>query len=426
MQGVDDDVGLEEPGQRARDIDISETNGRAGNGAHDGDNGNIEQGNGRGNNDGRRREAPDQRQENRNQRLRPDPFSQLQPTDIQNTIPRRYQPITIVELSSASPKRFRTAIYLQIVRIVSGSNIDPSGAKATSFTYYNKKHQQEKNGTYKRLILCMVFGTHQLVYLVENTGTNENLWSKSPQHRDSGVITIGTIFALLNPLPIKSELSNIRMIETEGGVVIMRSPTSYKSVPIISNIAQNVTRGFVLNNKEIDILACSALKTRCSGLFCDKQRSYELKNSQKGCGCYSMISCLSSIVMKLSFGFDLNNSSDEIIEIEHFCSLQFMRLFLSDALPHSTQRNMLDGNEVLDDVFDALDNIFNYININGGFTIIGWYKLGNKSDASNNDSINHELTGKMNYHVTNLYPTNKSITKRAEFNRMNFDVATLF
>ena len=169
----------------------------------------------------------------------------------------------------------------------------------TSFTYYNKKRQQKKIGTYKSLIFCMVFDTHNLVYLVDKNGTIGNKLSEYPQNNYSGVVAIGNMFALLKPMSIKSEVSNPTMIETEDGVVIMRSINSFKCVSIILNISKNVTRVFSLNNATIDLFSRSDLKTRCSGLFYDKQFSFELRKSHKYYGCFSMISRLSSIVVKV-------------------------------------------------------------------------------------------------------------------------------
>jgi hypothetical protein len=355
--------------------------------------------------------------------MRLDPLAELTAYDSLVTIPRRYELTTIVNLSSNNPKRFRTVLQLQIIRIVSGFSMD-AATRPSSFTYYNKKNQQEKVGTYKRLHLCMVVGTHELVYLIENGGCNEHLWSKSPQHRDSGVVTIGTVFALLNPLPIKSEFANIPMVETEGGVVLLKRPDVYKTILIQNNIAQNVTRAYVLNFMMIRLHCCAPLNTRCSGLLCDKQRSYELRNSKKGCGCYSMLTRQSNIVVTASFDFEYNGQT---ITIDNFCSLQFMRLFLSADLPHSTQRNMLDANSKLDRIYDAMEDVFEYINNNGGFTIIGWYKLGDKVDASsNNDSNNREVTGKINYHVTNIFPTETDVNGCNNHERLKFDVNTLF
>ena len=90
----------------------------------------------------------------------------------------------------------------------------------------------------------MVFNTHNLVYLVDKNGTIGNKLSEYPQNNYSGVVAIGNMFALLKPMSIKSEVSNPTMIETEDGVVIMRSINSFKCVSIILNISKNVTRVF--------------------------------------------------------------------------------------------------------------------------------------------------------------------------------------
>ena len=65
------------------------------------------------------------------------------------------------------------------------------------------------------------------------------------------MVTTGTIFSVLNPVPIKYELSDIPVVETEVVVIIMQSTDSFKYVPIISNIDKSETGKLLFNNAQL-------------------------------------------------------------------------------------------------------------------------------------------------------------------------------
>ena len=66
-----------------------------------------------------------------------------------------------------------------------------------------------------------------------------------------------------------------------------------------------------------------------------------------------------------------------------------------------------------------------YINENGGFTVIGWYKCGEINDISNEESQNEVESSDIGYHIVSIVPTNREIVKRTEFNNMKFDPDTI-
>ena len=66
-----------------------------------------------------------------------------------------------------------------------------------------------------------------------------------------------------------------------------------------------------------------------------------------------------------------------------------------------------------------------YINENGGFTVIGWYKRREINDISNEESQNEVESSDIGYHIVSNVPTNRLIVDRTEFNSMKFDPDTI-
>ena len=64
------------------------------------------------------------------------------------------------------------------------------------------------------------------------------------------------------------------------------------------------------------------------------------------------------------------------------------------------------------DVKDAIGNVVELVNNNGGWTFVGWYKFGIITDKSLLDlppsnAVSTEVTsGQINYHIVQLLPTN--------------------
>ena len=84
-----------------------------------------------------------------------------------------------------------------------------------------------------------------------------------------------------------------------------------------------------------------------------------------------------------------------------------------DNFTPDVTRNVFDGNARMDKLSDCIANVFEWINGSGGFTVIGWYKLGDKADYSNKET-NTEVHGKLTFHVTTLIPTSRAIIGNEE------------
>ena len=175
------------------------------------------------------------------------------PYDAITTIPRNFKMISIKDLvvekhtvhdMLAMKKSY---LALQLLRIVCGNNVNDKSAGVYKF-FSNKKGKESGSSRYTRLFLFRDVSTAdgQVVYIIEARKQNDLLWSKFPEKRDNGTVTIGSYIVVLNPKPITIKMSNdIPILDTRGGSILLRSP-EYSGSKIFSELAVNVTRSFVL------------------------------------------------------------------------------------------------------------------------------------------------------------------------------------
>ena len=366
-------------------------------------------------------------QEERNTRQRIDEpvdddfvFKALNP---EHNIPFRYSNISIEELMTDSPRQKRTVLYLQLLRIVSGSS-DGGNRGQSSFTYYNKsKKDKSTNSSYSRMFLFREINSPygQVVYMIEGRSLNERLWIRNPQFRDNGTISIGTCIALLCPAPIQNQLGNeIPILECCTSGIVLSTPNRFLPIKIDDALPQHVTRSFVINNAKLECLSTNIEVTKCSGLFCDRQRVLEILRSNKGCGCYSMQTRLSNLSISHSLIVKKNNV--KIFAVDEFSSLRFSKLYLSSLFSPTSRINLFEQIRIHDQIEDSIDDVITEINGNEGFTIIGWYKRGDINDQNNNENTDNRVeAGEIGFHIVSISPTNKNIP----LDNLKFDVGSL-
>ena len=327
--------------------------------------------------------------------------------------------VSIDELLSEDPPLRNTVIFLILLRVVATNhNTDNSFYSIKNF---KKKIFTESKCAYSRLFLCMDINspTGQTIYIGEGRGIGMNLWSRMASYRDNGVGGVGSILAIYSPKPITKMLANeIPIMETNSSLQLMIRK-DFSDIPIDYGVTENSTRGFIANKCEVKILSAEVLSTNCSGLFCDRQRTLELLRTGKKCGCYFM----RSIASNLAIVHTLKVEDDEdTLKIEDFSSFKFSLLYLTEYFPKSTQRISFDaGSSNLENLYECMDQVLDFYNKNGGFTIIGWYKRGEINDSIQNES--EKVTSSVvTYHVTSIYPSKYIDSHAKETEMMKYDV----
>ena len=90
-------------------------------------------------------------------------------------------------------------------------------------------------------------------------------------------------------------------------------------------------------------------------------------------------------------------------------------------MPNNVTLAQIQDTDEMDMISDKLYNLSDYVNSHGGWTVIGWYRLGMVTDkalADENQTTFRDQhvvdtqveAGETKFHIVSLYPTNASFT----------------
>jgi hypothetical protein len=246
-------------------------------------------------------------------------------------------------------------------------------------------------------------------------------------------VTIGSVIRVLSPRPIDGFMpNNMPLISTQFPVVVMCRSRNLLSVGIKSLVEQNASFAFCQNHVKVSLSPVFyAVRTSCSGLFCDRQRLDDWSNeNERGCGCYAMHHRRSSIAIQHDIVLSsLESRPDKSVIMNLFSSNKFTSLYLTEPFSPNVTLSQLDmASEEYFNVIKCIENVVDFINKNEGFTAIGWYKNGTINDrtlvsnhpttgASNGnqngvDQQNQVNSSEVNYRIIELMPTNRDFLDR--------------
>ena len=327
-----------------------------------------------------------------------------------------------------------TYIVGQILRIVSPI--------ANNNAYVNRTYRggvtQTQQVAYIRLILLRVHNedgdneNSELFYLMITRDDNNKLFHRDLELRDNGVISIGSYLRILAPCEIEKNLQGIPLIVTKKSAIAMREPLTLPNIPINKEIYGDTAVSSILNGKYISCTRTDATDTTCSGLLCDKQCVSDWNTQNRGCGCFSKNANRSPIALSHTVVIESAIGLEPLVMTE-FSSSKFNKLFLKDHIPASVRLQCFED-ETLDGVEDAIEECMDFINNNGGFTIVLWYRRGAINDVSLLGQRSTEdgqiAAGNVNYHIIQISPTNRDLldpTSRVGrvLQSLKFDTATM-
>ena len=342
------------------------------------------------------------------QRLRtqgnPYKVSYRQDAQVGHVLPSDFRKVTIADLlKDEFEQENDTYINLQLIRVVSAVNEGGKAGQSGSYSFYAKKDKAlKKNGSYTRMFLCREHESTRTCYIIEDSN-GKHYWGKQVHLRDSGELTIGSVFLVVAPEELTTFIGNdTPILKSRSPVILMKLPTLYKTVPIDQDTTSNKTKAFTLNNVELKITFLQFEKS-CSGFFCDRQDILNFQKREKKCGCYLMNKRTADAVTMVN----MTGTVDGIKAFTHkgFSSLQFMNLFLDGRLPNALELKDLQGFQKTFDFFSQVKACVKSINENDGFTVFGWYKRGEVTDLGSNEDSNIEASSIV-HHVVHIIPTN--------------------
>ena len=200
----------------------------------------------------------------------------------------------------------RSFLDVQLLRLITPS----SQQKAMAYGVRRRINSNQEI-IFSRLLLCRVhsqnnyYSGSKLIYLMESKNSNQNMFNNNVEFRDNGVISIGTFFRVVTPLPIENKMrGDIPLIKTHIPLIVMKRPSVTRSIRIRKEIGNLNSLAFILVGMNIYINRSTAIKTTCGGLLCDKQRCSDW-NGTRGCGCYNFRDDISNIAFEHSVFFPI-------------------------------------------------------------------------------------------------------------------------
>ena len=275
---------------------------------------------------------------------------------------------------------------------------------------------------------------------METRTKNKDMWKFNVELRDNGTVTIGTVFRILVPLPVENLMKgDIPLIESKFPAMVMNTPRIFLPIEIDYQVTGNHCFAFCLKNVELSVTAFTPVSTKCSGCLCDKQGVNDHADSERGCGCYAMHHRRSNIAFQHDIEVSFDNGDS--ISMDAFSSTQFSKLYLLENLPPSILLQQLQMTTEMFDIEDTMQDVIRFIhNQIGKFTVIGWYKRGVISDrsmlsesntnntasyANNNIVTNQVDNGDLNFHITQIFPTDQTVLRSQYLQDLKYDISQL-
>lgn len=348
----------------------------------------------------------------------------------------------------------RNYIDVQLIRII-------TPRKEQKAYLYSLRSGRRGGGSkemhFSRIFQCRVYSAmnssehKKIIYLMESKNSNNNMFERNLDFRDNGTISIGTFLRVISPEAIEEYMNgDIPMIRTPCSLIVLKRPTKMPTVAVNYEVQTNQSLSFCLNNRILNLNKTLVVSTTCSGLMCDKSSINEWNNI-KGCGCVGMNPNISNLSLVHSIWInavaDMNMADHETVQrrLTHsdFSSTKFSVCYLSSRIPPTVRKSSLShSSDLFWDLETAIEDVVDFINGNGGWTVVGWYKRGSIKDRSliestggNNstNNANEDTTvgsGNLNFHVVELLPTNQTLLDKNSYlgailDAMKFDVSRL-
>jgi hypothetical protein len=241
-----------------------------------------------------------------------------------------------------------------------------------------------------------VIGIGKIFYIVEPRRSVSTLGQKLP------------LISSTKPLiPLKYSVKDLTMKENITACNMMLPKEPGEMLYFASHGVKVTISHFEVDFKEVS----------CTGIFCDRN---QLKQANVSCGCMyegEQGACVAEYTLTIPSLSKISNNHDTE-SIEECRSLRTTRLFFKDLAAFG-QQTLEKAQEQYISVRLAVKTMVEYVNTNGGWTVVGWFKKGEVEDSSNLQGEKVESTS-CTLHVSLLIPTNENISKGTDdaFNNM--------
>lgn len=224
---------------------------------------------------------------------------------------------------------------------------------------------------------------------------------------------VGSIFVIEEPRQVKGFLGtndSVPIIDKWSRIVPMSVPVSkcLSFVPLERSEAGRTSYFSCNGATNLKLHLASVVGACCNGSFCDRQVSSELEGTK--CGCFHITSEYkkgTGKVLEVSVELPVPTHIDHLgyVVASDFRSYRFSNLFIEKSAWEAIEIENADHQRKLR---DCVAQVFEYFNANGGFTYIGWKRVGITQDVSDPNNTNVASDTQVP-HISYLFPTNEHL-----------------
>ena len=132
---------------------------------------------------------------------------EFDPMDTIKIIEHRLNNIPVKKLLAENTKTNHKVNDLQLLRAFCGNDPKTNGSQDKQFSYIKKNRyggKSHKTSNYTQILLFSEVREHSdaFVWMIETRGTKIRLCNNNTSISDNGIVYIGCIIYLLNPMPI--------------------------------------------------------------------------------------------------------------------------------------------------------------------------------------------------------------------------------
>ena len=232
--------------------------------------------------------------------------------------------------------------------------------------------------------------------------------------------SIGDIFAIVEPQNPTRALQDLPIVET----VLPLIPLKQSVIPIreVNLVPPQIgqQRFFILIGKKIRVNRVNVMNASCQGLLCDRQKPFVRAAS---CGCIFTVNAAALVLMmNVKFEYEDENGAKASYTATNFRSWRTTTLFTKNITP---SRDLVPFFHAQSEIRATVSEITRTINDGHGWTLIGWFRRGEVSDASSAaNEAERDVAGiNQPIHLAYLFPTSLDDVRQTEDRR--FDAGTV-
>jgi hypothetical protein len=329
----------------------------------------------------------------------------------------------LTNFASEQPESFEECVLMGVLLNVIHGSTSSSASKSlpgSQYSNYNasagtKRAKNNNSAPYDRMFIFGDVNDPPNCFVVVCETARE---SRMLTEFSFNEIAIGRVFCMLEPRRTSKFIGNgdLPIVSLTEALVPLTMADKPKVLPTAISVPGDVGKQmfFVYHNVPIQLsyFYVATDDVSCSGLLCDRQHRLKQNSS---CACLHTGKVNKPIVADFNVHFQRGGAGGqtESITVERCRSMRTTVLFFDDftsfqqlSREETTQRGM--------GVRKKVREMVNVVNGNGGWTIVGWCKKGEVTDAAN--KFEKIESDDITFHVSLLQPT--SLDGSVELNKV--------